>query len=83
MFKKSILITIALAVVLTAATVGSIDGRKLSGTGHREHAAICNAVIASNTLKRQRADRFIDSEQYEIRIRAILKRLQKNGIRVR
>ena len=87
MFKKS-LIFVAVLASLTLATSqatsqAAIDDHILTGTTRGDHAAICNAVIASNILKRQRADRYINNDQYKIRVQAILKRLQSRGIRVR
>lgn len=83
MFKKSLIFVVALASLTLATSQAAIDGHRLTGTTRGDHAAICNAVIACNVLKRQRADRYINNEQYEIRIKAILKRLQAKGIRVR
>lgn len=80
---KILIFGVALAAVTLATSQAAIDNYRLTGTTRRDHAAICNAVIASNVLKRLRADRYINNEQYEIRVRAILKRLQSRGIRVK
>ena len=83
MFKKSLIFVAVLASLTLATSQAAIDDHILTGTTRGDHAAICNAVIASNILKRQRADRYINNDQYKIRVQAILKRLQSRGIRVR
>ena len=80
---KSIIIAAVLSTSIVANSYTVIEGWKVSGSTRKEHAIICNAVIAVNTLKRQRADKFIDQETYVIRINRLLATLAKKGIQVK
>lgn len=82
-FLKSLIFIVAITSAAAAHSFGIIDGYRVTGDNKRQHAAICNAVIAVNVLKRQRADRYIDTQEYIIRVRTILKGLQLRGIRVK
>jgi len=79
---KSLLFIVAVSSVTFSASLGMIDGHRITGTGQREHAALCNAVIAVKMLKRQRACNYLTCEQYEIRVRAILSSLRMKGLKV-
>ncbi len=80
---KTIIFIVAVTSSVFSASFGLIDGRKVLGSDKRQYSAICNAVIAVRMLKRQKADRFITSEQYVIRVESVLKSLQIKGVTVK
>ena len=84
MFKliKSLVFVVAVSSVAFSASLGVIDGHRVTGTGQREHAALCNAVIAVKCLKKQRASNYLNAEEYEIRVKAILASLRAKGLNV-
>ena len=81
--KSTIITAILSTSIVTANSYCVIEGWQCIGSTRKDHAVINNAVIAVNALKRQKADRYIDNEQYAIRINRLLSTLTKKGIRVR
>ena len=79
---KSLVFIVAISSVAFSASVGMIDGHRVTGTGQREHAALCNAVIAVKCLKRQRACNYLNAKEYVIRVKNILASLRAKGLNV-
>lgn len=80
---KSLVFILAVTSVAFSASIGMIDGHIVTGKDKREHAAICNAVIAVNCLKKQRASNYISEHEYNIRVKTILRTLIMRGLTVK
>lgn len=79
---KSLLFIFAVTSIAFSASIGMIDGYRVTGTGQREHAALCNAVIAVRMLKRQRACNYLTEKEYCIRVKSIIRSLELKGLKV-
>ena len=79
---KMVIFVVAVSSIAFSASIGMIDGHRITGTDKRQHAALCNAVIAVRCLKRQRADNYLSWENYTIRVKNILTSLRSKGLRV-
>ncbi len=82
-YLKSLILGSVFVSTIFAGSYCRIAGYEVIASDLRQHAAICNTVLAVNVLKRQKADRFINDTEYLIRVNELIASLKRKGVTVK